>query len=184
MDVIKDWPEFRSSDHEELHQVSTETLLGRLEIISGKILQYTYERNKRLENDQLQRIFEESEEEERRIQNSDFAGKQVNTTGRIIVTGNEHLLDSIQLDQPDETEANKPKVLDLLKLRKLNMNIFYESMNAGLKSHPTTTKKSVGNMSTTHNLNSDVAINRIGVESLEFTGFTERKLSTVNKSNF
>lgn len=188
IDIIKDWPDFSLPEYEDDNQhLSIEVLLGQLEIISGQVLIYTAEKEKRREKEELQRIYEESEAHSQKFGLPDNDEDRVFTSAKDIILGNEKLLDQIELDEPEDSmpsKAKKQKILDLIKLRRHNMNLFDDNLSSAVRSNFMTVrtgKSSHGNMSTTLNLNSGAASRNRVTDKFDFTGFTIKKGNLIKK---
>ena len=188
LEIIDKWEEFDIPEDEDKHSMGIEPLLGRLEIIAGSLLQYISEKKKRREREELQVCFEESENREQ-MKNHEVAEPHLYTSGRDLIFSHEQL-DQIELDEPSDTKVievrptkkkKQPhKALDLVKLRKHNMNLFDETLHSA-KSKPGNGQSS-RNMSTTANLFSGaVSRNRV-TDKFDFTGFNYKKSGILNKS--
>lgn len=159
-------------------------LLGNVELIAGDILVYTQEKFRRREENALNEQIDEEDYSEnlKDIQIVEPAVAKSKPKPNFEISEKE--LDLIELEENDsEAPSKKTKLLDLIKLRKNNMDIFDDNIttfnHSRGKSGPSTR-----NMSTTANLISNKASrNYITQNKFDMTGFDFRRSGFTNKTH-
>lgn len=179
--VVGDWYDYidlnGQPENQHLHE-----LLGNIELIAGDLVEYTQEKVRRREENELNgQIDEESGTENLKH----ISIPETETIKPRIDFGiSEKDLDMVELeDDKSEKYSRKTKILDLKMLRKNNMEIFdhnFTSLNISRgKSGPSTR-----NMSTTANLISNKESKKyITQNKFDMTGFDFGRSGFTNKTH-
>lgn len=178
--LIADWKDF-ILDHGPIEDQSIFELLGNAELFAGKLIEYTKEKTRRREEAELNGETDADEasldSESQRVKNIELNDPSNTNHSQKKLIISEKDLDLVELDSHIAKDERKSKLLDLVKLRQYNMDVFDETFTSFLHSRGKSGPSSKG-LSTTANLISNKASNnRVTHNKFDFTGFTLRKSS-------